>query len=119
MAAKGILNITFQGVTPIQNRLKNADTAEKVERALDRGAMWVEQDAKRLVRVDTGRLKNSINILKRGRFARSIGTSVEYAAAQEFGRPDMPRYGYTPYLRPAARKNKGNILREIKKAIEQ
>lgn len=112
-----IVNIKINGLAPLQNRLNNVVTTEKVERALDRGAMYVEKDAKRLVRVDTGRLRASINSIKPRPLMRMIGTNVKYAAAQEFGRPDLASYGYTPYLRPAARKNRPRILRELKQAV--
>ena len=32
------------------------------------------------------------------------GKVIKYALAQEFGRPDMPKYSFRPYMRPAASK---------------
>jgi len=110
-----LLSIKVLNVTNVQQKIKNTVSAPKLENALDKSAFLVERDAKHRVRVDTGRLKNSIDIIRKP-LERRIGTSVQYAAAQEFGRPDMPRYGYTPYLRPALRNNKDKINQLIKQA---
>ena len=50
--------------------------------------------------------------------------SVPYAAAQEWGRPDLPNYTFTPYMRPAAEKasTKGvqsEVFEEAKDAAER
>jgi hypothetical protein len=106
------------GTEQITQRLNNTISDNKIEQALDKGALLVEGDAKQLVRVDTGRLRASINIIKL-RLERRIGSNVVYAPAQEFGRPDLTSYGYTPYLRPALRKNRNRILQETKNVIGQ
>ena len=112
-----MLQINFIHHGDVQKILADKINRPKVEKALDKGAFLVEGDAKRLVRVDTGRLKNSVDTIRRP-LERSIGSSVQYAAAQEYGRVDLPRYGYTPYLRPALRKNKQSINRLIAEALE-
>lgn len=114
----GILNIKIIGTAPLTARLNNTVTKEKIEHALDIGAMWIERDAKELVRVKTGRLKGSIGINKPKPLVRMIGSGVEYAAAQEFGRPDLGQYGYTPYLRPAGRKNRKKIEGLLKQSFK-
>ena len=52
-----------------------------------------------------GHLRNNI-MMDRLDFARYevyVDMSViPYAAAQEWGRPDLPAYTFTPYMRPAA-----------------
>jgi len=113
-----MMNIRILGTEKLQQRLKNVVSQDKIEHILDQGAMLIEVDAKRLVRVDTGRLRNSIDTIRQP-LIRYIGSSVVYAAAQEFGRPDLPHYGYTPYLRPAARKNKPKILQMVKHELER
>ena len=114
----GILNIRIQGTNELARRLNTVVHRDKIEGALDKGALRVERDAKRLVRVDTGRLRASIDTLKEP-LTRRIGSGVVYAAAQEFGRSDLPHYGYTPYLRPALRMNRPQILKDIKEAISE
>ena len=118
MANIGTVNVQFFGLQPLKQRLENMAKPEKLEQGLDLAAFLVEGTAKRIVRVSTGRLKASINI-KRAKLTRKIGTSVVYAAAQEFGRPDIPRYGYTPFLRPAMRLNKDKINRIILNSLKE
>ena len=111
-----MLSINVVGDTQVKTRLGGLINQDKLEQALDKAGMLVEGDAKRHVRVDTGRLKNSIDVIKKP-LTRYIGSSVQYAAAQEYGRPDLKSYGYTPYLRPAIRKNRAKINRLIKDAV--
>ena len=111
-----MLSINIIGVTNVQSKINNTVNNDKLEKALDKAAMLVERDAKYQVRVDTGRLRSSINVIPEP-LKRYIGTSVIYAAAQEFGRPDLSKYGYTPYLRPALRKNQAKIQQLIKEAL--
>lgn len=83
--------------------------------------------------VDTGNLRDSITIANNQKseqvgpspdkmqyrpfsdYEGAIGTACEYAAAKEFGRPDMPNYPADPYLRPAldfVRSKLGQITKE-------
>jgi hypothetical protein len=113
-----MMNIQMNGIDKLQQRLQNVISPQKTENTLDQAAYLIEADAKRLVRVDTGMLRASIGIIKQPN-TRYIGSGKTYAAAQEFGRPDLRGYGYTPYLRPAARKNKKKIEMLFKKEIEK
>jgi hypothetical protein len=67
--------------------------------------------ARRFVRVDTGTLRSSISTDTRAStpFEAEVSAETEYAAAQEYGRPDLPRYGYTPYMRPGAKEANDKI----------
>jgi len=67
-----------------------------------RVAADVKNKARRNVRVDTGRLRNSIRVDGVGFAVYEVVTDTPHSLAQEFGRPDLPNYGFTPYLRPAA-----------------
>lgn len=58
--------------------------------------------AKKLVRVRTRELQNSIKNIGVTRFHFMAIAETPYAAAQEWGRPDLPKYGFTPYMTPAA-----------------
>jgi hypothetical protein len=116
--AEGFIASEFKIPQTLIHRLETVFDKDKVEDALDKGAMLVESDAKRIVRVDTGLLRASIDTIPRP-LTRYVGSHKEYAAAQEFGRPDLPRYGYTPYLRPALEKNTQNIVNLVKKSLEE
>lgn len=58
--------------------------------------------AKSKVRIDSTRLRNSIRTDKLGEGHYITLAEAPYALAQEYGRPDLPQYGFTPYMRPAA-----------------
>lgn len=62
----------------------------------------VAVQAKKNVRTDTHRLQNSIRTDKISDQHYETSANAPHALAQEFGRPDLNDYGYTPYMRPAA-----------------
>jgi len=113
-----ILDIKIKGCEELEKRLNSIDVENKVDQALRWGANKIEYAAKRIVRVDTGELKASINTWKPGRLQYNIGSSKDYAAAQEFGRPDLLRYRFRPYLRPAAEMTEPLIEQKIVKLLE-
>ena len=86
---------------------------------LYKAVFLVEGDAKRIVPVDTGRLKSTITGTVENNMAACVsaggdrfpafdGTNVEYAACVELGTVKMAA---RPYLRPALEMNKAKILR--------
>ena len=113
-----MLNLKIFGTEKLKHRLDNMVTPNKIEEILDKGARMIEEDAKKIVAVKTGLLRASINTIRQP-LIRRIGSSRVYAAAQEFGRPDMKQYTYRPYLRPAARMNKPKIEAMMKREIEK
>jgi len=76
----------------------------------------VRKAAKSFVRVDTSALRNSIRLDRVSETENVVSANTEYAAAQEYGRPDLPNYGYTPYFRPAAKEGKDKLEENVKKA---
>jgi hypothetical protein len=81
-------------------------------------AVTVRKAAREAVRVDTGELRNSIRTEKVGEGEREVSANTEYAAAQEYGRPDLPNYGFTPYVRPAAKEGIDRLAENARKARE-
>ncbi|KKK87283.1 hypothetical protein LCGC14_2754790 [marine sediment metagenome] len=70
-----------------------------------KAVLIIERDAKKMVAVDTGRLRSSITheIIRYKRdVIGKVGTNVNYAIAQEYGTSRMSAH---PYLRPALAKN--------------
>lgn len=55
----------------------------------------------KLVRVRTRELQNSIKNIGVTRYHSMAVAETPYAAAQEWGRPDLKKYGFTPYMTPA------------------
>ncbi len=112
---------------------------KKKEAALTRAGMAVQEAAHRLVKVDTGNLKGSINYAlatsasptgapatqSDGLRAHGqndwvwVGTNVKYARRIEYGFKGRDSLGRNynqaaqPYLRPAAENQKGRIARII------
>jgi len=125
------------------NRLSN-DSQKRVNSALQSWADNVASDAKRLVPVDTGNLKNSINP-KYGNGFASVTASANYAAYVEFGTrkmaseyvsslpADWVSYAATfkrsrgkitegmrprPFMYPAVNKNMLQLIQDIKDALK-
>lgn len=81
-------------------------------------AVYIRIEAKKKVRVAERDLQNSIQTEGRGGSYVTF-SETPYAAAQEFGRPDLPNYGFTPYMRPsAAEAATDNVVREIARRAE-
>jgi hypothetical protein len=76
----------------------------------------VRKVARDTVRVDTSALRNSILLDKVGADAIEVSANTEYAAAQEYGRPDLPNYGFTPYMRPGAQAGVDELEENARKA---
>jgi len=106
------MGITIKGGDKFQSTLQKI--AEKhpevLDLALDDTADAISLDAQRMVPVDTGRLRASINV-KRDYLVKVIGTNVEYAAFVEYGSPEGtgPNGGPKPYMRPAFENNKKRV----------
>jgi hypothetical protein len=64
--------------------------------------------ARSRVRVKTRELQNSIKNIGITRQHFIVVSETPYAAAQEWGRTDIPKYGYTPYMTPAAEEAASN-----------
>lgn len=79
-----------------------------VGRVAQLAAAEINKRARSKVRVDKGDLRSSIRTEKEGDNF-TVSANTEYAAAQEFGRPDLPRYGFTPYMRPALKETEGKL----------
>ncbi len=74
-----------------------------------KAVLIIERDAKKMVAVDTGRLRSSITheIIRYKRdVIGKVGTNVLYGIFQEFG---TSRMSASPFLRPALAKNLSKI----------
>ena len=76
----------------------------------------IRNKAKKNVRVDKGDLRNSIQSIKIANGMYEVFAQAPYAAAQEWGRPDLPKYGFTPYMRPAVKDSLSGLNEIVKKA---
>jgi hypothetical protein len=62
----------------------------------------VRRFARKYVRKDTKALMNNIQTSKVSDQRYMTYTDLPYSLAQEYGRPDLMMYGFTPYMGPAA-----------------
>jgi hypothetical protein len=62
----------------------------------------VVKNARSNVAIDTSALHNSIRLDELGENNYMAVAEMPYALAQEYGRPDLANYTFTPYMRPAA-----------------
>lgn len=78
----------------------------------------IKNKARKNVAVETGRLRNSLRVDKVAPALYEVITDTPYSLAQEFGRPDIPSYTFTPYLRPAAQQaaESGNLQKLVDQA---
>lgn len=77
-----------------------------LDKALEESGLYVENAAKQMCPVDTGRLRNSITHQKSGEMSEQIGTNVEYGKYVELGTSKM---GAKAYLKPAAQNSESAI----------
>ena len=106
------MGIRIKGGDQFKARLQKLaeDRPDVLDMALDDTADAMSLEAQRIVPVDTGRLRGSINV-KREFLVKIIGTNVEYAAFVEYGSPEGtgPNGGPKPYMRPAFENNKKRV----------
>lgn len=79
------------------------------DRFLEEAGIIVEETAVRLVPVNTGNLRGSIN-RRREDDAEIIGTNVEYAEYVEYGTRFSKEQ---PYMRPAIDQNRRKLMRRL------
>ena len=95
MTGTGIFLINFDKI------MKKVDMEDDLNKAVERIALLIEGEAKKICPVRTGRLRASIHTGKIKDGVYYVGTNVHYAPYVEFGTRKMAA---KPYLRPAAKK---------------
>lgn len=84
------------------------------DEALMRRALAIEADWKAGVRVDTGRLRRSIEVTERRPGRVVVATNVQYASYENYGTHAM-RGSYA--REKAVEKNRSGLAADVKKAI--
>jgi len=129
------VTVKVEGVEKAISELKKYQVIKRqaIKDILAEVGFKIEGDAKREVRVDTGRLRASVSTGISGKLGHSdkdkvdqpsgergmvvvVGTNVEYAPYQEFGTRKMSG---KPYLYPAYHKNEGEALKRISKVMKK
>lgn len=97
------------------NQLNKKIQDDQLTKILTISGELVLSDATRLVPVDTGRLKSSLNYVVNDDSV-TIGTNVEYAKKMEYGGSKQAPNGY---LRPAFYKNEDKIKSMFEKFLNR
>ena len=122
------MEIEIVGLTELENKLSNLDVklGKALAEALEEIAGKICDDAKGFAPVDTGALRKSIRVEKKGKLQVSVvaggggvvnpktGREVNYAGFVEFG---TSRMSPQPYMKPALEKNMDLILRVVKEKV--
>ena len=122
------MEIEILGLTELEEKLSNLDVklSKALDEALNEIAEKIRDDAKSLVPVDTGALRKSIRIEKKGELQVSVvagdggvinprtGREVDYAGYVEFG---TSRMNPKPYMQPALEKNRDELLNIVRRKI--
>jgi HK97 gp10 family phage protein len=107
------ITVTVQGSDELRRnlaRLAGGQRRQAQRDGLDAGARVVETYAKTLVPVDTGTLKNSIQVDEVTDRMAEIAPHTDYAEHVEFG---TSRMAAQPYMRPALDEHEREILQAI------
>lgn len=81
-------------------RLLAPEFASNISQAI---AGKIKNLARGKVRIDTRNLQNTIQSIGVTRTRFIVVADTEYASAQEWGRPDLDSYGFTPYMEPSSK----------------
>ncbi len=110
--------------------LSNSDFADHaLRKGLTKAGKQVQATAKKLCPVDTGQLRNSIEVTQIENGV-DIGTNVEYAPYVEFGtgqrgdssvahRHDWDGMAPRPFLHPALQANKKNVVKIVQDTLQK
>ena len=127
------MGMDISGMESLQlmlSRLASPETAERATaKGLRKGAKLVQRSAKLLCTVDTGELRNSIEVTT-GKDGAIVGTNVEHAPYVEYGtgqmgdpsvshRADWVGMAPQPFLMPALIGNEGEIVELVKESLWQ
>jgi len=122
------MEIEILGLRELEDKLSGLDVklTNALAEALDEIAEKIRDDAKSFVPVDTGALRKSIRVEKKGKLEVRVaaggggvinprtGREVDYAGYVEFG---TSRASPQPYMQPALEKNRDEILRVVKEKV--
>lgn len=82
----------------------------RIKEASVGGAEIVAEKAREIVAVDTGELRDSIEVRAEEDGVAEVVAGTDHAAAVEFG---TPYAAAQPFLRPAARQTEGEVIQYI------
>ena len=111
------ISMTVRGGAELQrnlNRLAGAERRRAQQDGLEAGARIVETHSKILCPVDTGFLRNSIQVDSVTPMEAIIAPHTDYAEHVEFG---TSRMAAQPYMRPALDEHEGEIVQAVRDTV--
>jgi HK97 gp10 family phage protein len=111
------ITMTVRGGAELQrnlNRLAGAERRQAQRDGLEAGARIVETHSKILCPVDTGFLRNSIQVDSVTPIEAIIAPHTDYAEYVEFG---TSRMAAQPYMRPALDEHEGEIVQAVRDTV--
>lgn len=118
------MGVTIKGLSSLRAKLTKLEpvTRAAMSRGVQKGGLLVEGDAKLIVAVDTGELRDSLHTevtTTPNSATATTGTNVEHGPYIELGTSKMSAQ---PFLQPALQKNKKPatkiVMNEIRKAYK-
>jgi len=113
------MSIKITGLDKVLNNYDKRIKADIATNIVNKAAVLVESNAKRLSPVDTGALRSSIKTESSRlstKATSTVGTSLEYGVYQEFGTVNMKAQ---PFLHPAVTQSKSKIAQIAKEEIQK
>lgn len=114
------MKIVFKGLAGLLkdlNTFAGEAVLEESRKVVKRNGSQLEQHAKRIVPVDTGMLKRSINgVLSDGGLTSTVEPSTDYQAYVEYGTRFMDAQ---PYMRPSFYKQEEIFKKDMDRVIEK
>lgn len=108
------IRMQIEGLDDALAMLDNTVRADALRDGLRAAALFVEGQAKIKAPVDTGFLRNSIQVVSVTSWEAVVAAAAEYAIYQEMGTRFMPAH---PFMRPALESNREQIGRIVSDAI--
>lgn len=108
-----MMRIKVSGLDEIQKELRQLESKERWDSMMKAAAHQMKRTAKELCPVDTGQLRDSIYVRRKGKLEYEIGFTIYYGIYNEYGwyaiesmvgdeqNPIHYKGGYRPFLRPA------------------
>lgn len=116
------ISVKVEGQKEVIDAIRRAQAliGDGIQKAITAACVEVEKEAKHLVAVDTGRLKQSVThevaLTAKRTWSGRVGTNVHYGPHVEFG---TRRMRAQPWLRPAFENKRKLILSIIEQAVKE
>lgn len=110
------ITIQVKGAAEVVKKLKEKADLSKIRQIVALNGAELQQKAMKNAPVDTGQLRNSIQLkLSLNGMTAIVSANTEYAAYQEYGTRKMTAH---PFLRPALNEQGKQFIKDLKRLGE-